>query len=169
MLEKIGIFFENFLKAYGTSFLMMVFAGFIVAFLVEISVKKAFAYLEAKYEGKDRLLALLSAVKMAVIFIVTIVMCLVSTKLILKAELPLPGNVALAPFWFAIIYGAQYIFSMYGIKAILERKGLKIEKKPKVKKEKPKKVNPVEGMTKIARNVYKNAEGKFFNKKGEQI
>ena len=166
--KAIGVAISSFFEAYGTGFGMLVLAGFIIAFVVELGVKKAFAYLEEKLEGKGKILSVLSVIKIGAIFTVTFIMAIVSTRLILKAEVPLPGNNALAPFWFAIIYGAQYVFSMYGIKAILKIKDQpKKEKAPK--EPKPKKVNPVEGMTKIAHNVYRDADGNLYNKKGEKV
>lgn len=167
-INAIGVAISNFFEAYGTGFVMLVVAGFIIAAVVELGVKKAFDYLEEKFDGKDRLLSVLSIAKMAAIFLMTVIMSIVCTKLILKAELPLPGNEALAPFWFAVIYFAQYIFSMYGIKAILRVKDApKKEKAPK--EPKPKKVSPVEGMKKIAWNVYRDENGNLYNKKGEKI
>ena len=164
MFEKLGAFFESFLSEYGVSFAMIVVAGLIIAFVVEISLKKAFAYLEEKYEGKEKLLQILNVVRMGAIFVVTVVMSIISTKLIMESELPLPGNKALAPFWFALIYGCQYIFSMYGIKGILKLKDRpKAEKAPKEKKVK---VNPVAGMERLAKNVYRDADGKLYDKKG---
>ena len=168
MFEKIGNFFEGFLGEYGVGFAMIVLAGAIIAFVVEISLKKAFAYLEDKFEGKEKLLAIVNVGKMGAIFLVTVIMSIVSTKLILQSEVRLPGNSALAPFWFALIYGAQYIFSMKGIKGIIElRNRPKKEKAPK--EPKPKKVNPVEGMEKLASNVYRDKDGKLYDKKGAAL
>lgn len=160
----------DFFGTYGESFAMMVIAGFIIAFIVELGVKKAFDYLEEKLDGKDKILSVLSVIRMGAIFVVTFVMSIVSTHLILNGGLEIPGNKALAPFWFAIIYGAQYVFSMYGIKGILKLKEEKKSKEPKAPKEpKPKKVNPVEGMEKLAYNVYRASDGVLYNKKGEKI
>lgn len=164
----VGVAISSFFEAYGTGFAMLVLAGFIIAAVVELGVKKAFDYLEGKFKDKDGILSALGIAKTATVIAVTFAMAIISTKLILKAELPLPGNEALAPFWFAIIYFAQYVFSMYGIKTILRLKDApKKEKAPK--QPKPKKVSPVEGMTKLARNVYRNADGELFNKKGEKL
>lgn len=168
MFERIGNFIETFLSEYGVSFAMLILAGLIIAFIVEISLKKAFAYLEGKFEGKEKLLELLNILKMGAIFIVTILMSLISVRLIMESELPLPGNKALAPFWFALVYGAQYIFSMYGIKGILNLKHRPKAEKPQ-KEPKPKKVNPVEGMEKLAKNVYRDAEGHLYDKKGVRL
>lgn len=168
MFEKIGNFFEVFLGEYGVGFAMIILAGAIIAFVVEISLKKAFAYLEKKFEGRENLLAILNISKMGAIFLVTVVMSYISTRLILKSEVALPGNSALAPFWFALIYGAQYVFSMKGIKGIIElRNRPRKEKDPK--EPKPKKVNPVEGMEKLASNVYRDKEGKLFDRKGAAL
>lgn len=166
--KTVGVAISGFFEAYGTGFAMLVLAGFIIAFVTELGIKKAFAWLEERLGGKDTLMNVLGIAKMAVIFVFTITASAVSTRLILKGGLPLPGNEALAPFWFAVIYGAQYVFSMYGIKAILRIKDApKKEKEPK--EPKPKKVSPVEGMTKIAHNVYKAADGSLYNRKGERL
>ena len=166
-MENILLAIKQFLEAYGTSFILMAFAGFVIAFIVELGVKEAFAYLEEKIGDKPYL----QIAKMAVIFIVTMGLSAACTSIILKAELPLPGNKALAPFWFAFIYLCQFFFSMKGIKAILKLKDRpKKEKAPKAPKEpKPKKVSPVEGMEKIAHNVYRDAQGNLYDKKGKAI
>ena len=166
--KAVGDAVSSFFDAYGTGFGMLILAGFIIAFVVELGIKKAFTYLEDKLAGKDNLLSVLGIAKMAVIFVFTIVASAVSTHLILKGGIVLPGNNALAPFWFAVIYGAQYVFSMYGIKALLRIR--EKEKEPKAPKEpKPKKAKPTDGMTKIAHNVYKAADGNLYNRKGERL
>lgn len=157
-MEKFWFVIEGFFKDYGTSFLMMVLAGFIIAFVVELGIKGAFKWLVEKLGDKTYL----AIAKMAVIFVFTIAAAIVSTALIMKSGLALPGNKALAPFWFCIIYICQYIFSMKGIKGILALKD-------REKSEKETKVNPVEGMTKVMRNVYKAPDGNLYNKKGERI
>ena len=165
MLEKVGNAVENFLSAYGSSFLVMVLAGLLIAVIIELAVKKAFTWLEERFGD----VKWLDISKMSVIFIVTIALSAISTKLIMVGELPLPGNRALAPFWFGIIYFAQYVFSMYGIKALFRIR----EREPrerKAKEPKPKKVNPVEGMKKISRNCYKDeATGSFYDRKGNKL
>ena len=167
-MEKIGVFLDSFLKAYGVSFLVMVFIGFGIAFLIELGVKKAFKWLEEKLAGKENILAILNIVKMSAIFVVTVGLAVISTRIIMKGGLPLPGNAFMAPFWFLFIYICQYVFSMYGIKGILKIKDR--EKEPKQPKEKKVKVNPVEGMTKISRNCYKDpVSGHFFDRKGNQL
>jgi len=160
-LEKLGSVVEAFLSEYGTGFAMMILAGFIIAFVIEIGVKEAFKYLKEKLGDKSYL----EIARIATIFLVTIVGCIASTVIILTGEIALPGNKALAPLWFCVIYVIQYVFSMYGIKAFL-----KIKDRPKTEKPpKEKKVSPVEGMDKLAHNVYRDAEGNLFNKKGEKI
>lgn len=164
---------RSFLETYGASFAVMVIEGFVIAFFTEIAVKKAFKWLEERFEGNGKILSVVDIARMGVIFLVTVVLSAISTGLLFKAELPLPGNSALAPFWFAVIYIAQYIFSMKGIKGILkirEEAKNKEPKEKKVKEPKPKKVNPVEGYIRISHNCYKDpATGRFYNKKGEQL
>ncbi len=82
------------------------------------------------------------------------------------------GQQGSGPFWFGIIYLCQYIFSMYGIKALFKIKDREPKEKkvrePKQKKEK--KPNPVEGMKKISRNCYKDeATGSFYDRKGNKL
>lgn len=159
--EKVGTVVEEFCSAYGTGFGLMVLAGFIIAFIVEVGVKKAFEYLESVIGDKPYL----EIARMVTIFAVTIIGSVASTVILLKGDVVLPGNKALAPFWFMLIYIIQYVFSMYGIKAFL-----KIKDRPKTEKPpKEKKVSPVEGMEKIARNVYRDASGNLFNKKGVRL
>ena len=159
--DKIGIVVGNFVETYGNGFAMMILAGFIIACIVELGVKQAFKYLEEKLGDKPYL----QIIKMAVIFIVTIGGSIVSTILIMRSGLEIPGNKALAPFWFFVIYGAQYVFSMKGIKTIL-----RIKDRPKTEKPpKEKKVSPVKGMEKLARNVYRDADGKLFDKEGKPV
>ena len=165
-MDKLWSVIEGFFSAYGTSFLLMVLAGFIIAFIVELGVKKAFDWLVEKLGDKPYL----SIAKMAVVFAVTIWGTLMATVLIMKGELPLPGNRALAPFWFAVIYICQYVFSMYGIKAILrikeKEKAPKAPKEPKPKKEKK---DPLAGLEKLADNCYTDGNGNYFNKKGKKL
>lgn len=154
----------DFFNTYGESFAMMLLAGFIIAAIVELGVKNAFEWLEDQLGKKTYL----TIARIAVITLVTVLGSLISTKIITNGSLPLPGNSAFAVFWFFIIYGSQYVFSMYGIKAMLRIKDKK--KEPKAPKEpKPKKAKPTDGMTKIAHNVYKAADGKLYNRKGVEL
>ena len=165
MLEKIGNVVGSFLEAYGSSFAMMIIAGLLIALFVEYAVKKAFEWLEEKFGD----VKWLDTAKISAIFLVTVIFSAIATRLLYVGELPLPGNKALAPFWFGIIYFSQYIFSMYGIKGLLNLK----DKEPKEKapkQPKPKKVNPVEGYKKISRNCYKDeATGIFYDRKGNKL
>ena len=165
MLEKIGNVVGSFLEAYGSSFAMMIIAGLLIALFVEYAVKKAFAWLEEKFGD----VKWLDTAKVSAIFAVTVIFSVIATRLLFIGELPLPGNKALAPFWFGIIYFCQYIFSMYGIKGLLNLKDR--DPKEKAPKEpKPKKVNPVEGFKKISRNCYKDeATGIFYDRKGNRL
>ena len=163
-MENILTGVKGFFEQYGGSFAMMVLAGFIIACIVELGVKSAFRWLGEKL-GEQKYLDI---ARIAVIFLVTVLGSFASTRIIMNGSLELPGNSAFGPFWFFIIYISQYVFSMYGIKAILKIKDApKTEKAPK--EPKPKKVSPVEGMTRIAHNVYKAADGSLYNRKGEKL
>ena len=163
-MENILTGVKGFFEQYGGSFAMMVLAGFIIACIVELGVKSAFRWLEEQL-GKQKYLTI---ARIGVIFLVTVLGSFASTRIIMNGSMELPGNSAFAPFWFFIIYISQYVFSMYGIKAILKIKDApRTEKEPK--EPKPKKVSPVEGMTKIAHNVYRAEDGSLYNKKGEKL
>ena len=165
IFEKLLVLSGDFFKAYGGSFLLMVVAGFLIAAVTELGIKKAFNWLEEKLGDKPYL----SIARIAVIVLFTMFATAYSVVLMFKGELPLPGNKALAPFWFAIIYFIQWVFSMKGIKGILRIKDRPKKEKP-AKEPKEKKVSPVEGYIKIAKNCYKDpATDKFYNKKGEQL
>ena len=160
MKELVNILL-GFFETYGEAFAMMVLAGFIIAGIVELGVKGAFKWLEEKLGEKTYLII----ARISVIFLVTVIGSVASTRIIMNGSLVLPGNSAFAPFWFLIIYGSQYVFSMYGIKAIFNIK----DRSKKEKEPKPKKAKPTDGMTKIARNVYKAADGKLYDKKGVEL
>lgn len=162
MLEKLGLAVENFLNNYGTAFLMMAVAGLIIALVIELAVKNAFAWLEKKFDGKDKVLDALNIAKMSVIFVLTIALTAASTKILMAGGLQFPGNKALAPIWFAVIYFCQYGFSVYGIKSLL---GLK-DREPKQKKERK---DPLEGLQKLSDNCYTDGAGNYFNKKGKKL
>ena len=162
-METIKAFFGE----YGYSFLMMVVIGFVVAIITEITLKKALNWLEGKLAGHERLIAALNVVRTVLIQCMTWIMVIVFTKLLVDT-MPLPGSVVLWPVWLCLVYIVQYVFSMYGIKGILKIKDK--EKEPKQPKEKKVKVNPVEGMTKISRNCYKDpVSGNFYDRKGNQL
>lgn len=163
---------KSFFSDYGYSFLMMVVIGAVVALILELTIKKALDWLEAKLEGHDKALALLAAVRAALIQCVTWLMVACFTKLLVD-NMPLPAGAVFYPVWLLLVYIIQYVFSMYGLKGLLKLIKDRSEREPKVKEEKepkPKKVNPVEGFTKISHNCYKDtATGLFYNKKGEQL
>ena len=162
-METIKAFFGE----YGYSFLMMVVIGFVVAIITEITLKKALNWLEGKLAGHERLIAALNVVRTVLIQCMTWIMVIVFTKLLVDT-MPLPGSAVLWPVWLCLVYIVQYVFSMYGIKGILKIKDK--EKEPKQPKEKKVKVNPVEGMTKISRNCYKDpVSGNFYDRKGNQL
>lgn len=161
-------FIKNFFGEYGYSFLMMVIVGAVIALLLEITVKKAFAWLEEKLGDKGK--KVLAAVKMAVIQVLTWIMVIFSTKLIV-GSMPLPGNAVFALIWAALIYVIQYLFSCWGIKGIQgwiarkdERSEARKDAKAKAQKEKPV-LNKVPGTD----NLYTDAEGHYCDSKGRRL
>lgn len=164
-METIKAFFSD----YGYSFLMMVVIGAVVALILELTVKKALDWLKAKLEGHDKALTLLAAVRAALIQCVTWLLVACFTKLLVD-NMPLPAGAVFYPVWLLLVYIIQYIFSMYGIKGLLELIKSRSGREPKEKEEKPRKTNPVEGYVKIGHNCYKDpATGNFYNRKGERL
>lgn len=162
--------FRAFLEAYGFSFAVMVIGGFVIAFFVEVAVKGSFKWLEERFKKNEKVLQVLYIVRIGVIFLVTVILTAVSTKLIYKAQLALPGgnSVALAPFWFGLIYIAQYVFSMKGIKGLLKIRDENKEKEPKEPKPKKEKKDPLEGLTKYSEKLWTDGNGNYYNKKGQK-
>jgi len=154
-MEVIG----NFFKDYGYSFAMFVLAGAIIALLLEITVKKVFDWLEPKFDEKGK--KVLAIVKAVVIQLLTWASCIICAKLIVD-NMPLPGGKVFIIIWVPLVYIIQYIFSMYGIKGIIEW----LEKRHEPKPEKP---NPVEGMKQLSDNLYINALGQYFTKEGKRL
>ena len=54
--EKILVLSGDFFSAYGGSFLLMVVAGFLIAAVTELGIKKAFNWLEEKLGDNGRIL-----------------------------------------------------------------------------------------------------------------
>ena len=160
-LEVIATAVKSFLDAYGLSIALMVIVGLIIAFIVELAVKNAFDWLE-KQTGIN--VKVLKISRISVIFLITMGLTIASTVIILKGGVPLPGNSALAPIWFMLIYICQYVFSMFGIKNIL---GIKDKKKePTTDKEKK---DPLAGLQQVSKKVWTDGNGNYYNKRGKQI
>lgn len=153
---------KNFLNDYGYSFLMMVIEAFVIAILLEITVKKALSWLEGKWAGNEKLLKALDAIKTFLIQFVTWVMvvCFVN---ILMENMPLPGSKVFFPVWLGLLYILQYLFSCWGIKGFQSWLKRMSEKEPKEKKEKP-----VLTKTDYA-GIYKDETGKLVDKKGNPV
>lgn len=160
-MEKLGVFdvIRSFLEAYGWSFLILVGMGFLTALLAEATVKKPIEWLEKKWAGNEKRLAILQAVKMIVLQIFVWTLC-IWFGCILQKGMPLPGNGALLPFWIGAIYGIQLIFSMFVVKRIFEHREEKKEKEPEPKE----KLEKTE-----VRGVFRNEAGQLVDKHNEPI
>jgi len=152
---------KAFFAEYGYSFLMMVVIGFVVAIITEITVKKGLNWLEEKLGEKGK--KILAVARIIVIQLATWGQVIIYTK-ILVDHMPLPGGKVFYIIWAFLVYIIQYLFSMYGIKGILEMIANR-NKEPKAKKEK---VDPVAGMEKLADNVYFDGQY-YYNRKGVRI
>ena len=158
--------FKAFFAEYGYSFLMMVVIGFVIAIITEITLKKALNWLEGKLAGHDRLVAILNFVRTILIQCVTWIMVICFTKLLVET-MPLPGNGIMWPVWLCLVYIIQYVFSMYGIKGILNALKKQAEKEPKQKESEK---DPLEGLRKISDNLYTDDKGGYFQlKKGKAV
>ena len=157
-METIRAFFAE----YGYSFFMMVVIGFVTAIITEITVKKALNWLEQQVGEKGK--KILAVVRIVVIQLATWGQVILYTHILVK-NMPLPGGKVFYIIWMFLVYIIQYVFSMFGIKGILELISKLKNRQPKVKKEK---FDPVAGMEKLDENVYYDGTA-YYNKKGVKL
>ena len=159
-METIKAFFAE----YGYSFLMMVVIGFVTAIITEITIKKALSWLEEQVGDKGK--KILAVARVVAIQIATWGQVILYTHILVK-NMPLPGGKVFYVVWMFLVYIIQYLFSMYGIKGILEAiaKKAEKEKQPKVKKEK---FDPVAGMQQLSDNLFTDGVG-YYTKKGQKL
>ncbi len=158
-MEKYGVVdvVRSFLEAYGWGFLVLVGMGCLIALLVEATVKKPIEWLEKKWKGNERRLAILQAVKMIVLQIFIWGLS-VWFGVLLQKGMKMPGNGVLLPFWIGMIYGIQFLFSMFVVKKIFGEKEEKSAPEPKAELEKTN-----------VRGVFKNKDGQLVDKNNEPI
>lgn len=158
-MEKYGVVdvVRSFLEAYGWGFLVLVGMGCLIALLVEATVKKPIEWLEKKWKGNERRLAILQAVKMIVLQILIWGLSVWFGDLLQKG-MEMPGNGVLLPFWIGMIYGIQLLFSMFVVKKIFGEKEEKSAPEPKAELEKTN-----------VRGVFKNKDGQLVDKNNEPI
>ena len=158
--------FKSFLGAYGWGLLTLIGAGLLVAFLIEIIIKNPVKWLEEKWSAHERLIAVLQGAKMVLTQVVAWTLCVWFAQLVCKV-LPLPGAEVLLPLWVAVVYVAQYIFSVFGIKGFLALLKKRAEKKEKEEKPAP---EPKEILTKTnIKGVFKNQSGILVDKNNNPI
>jgi len=153
---------KAFFAEYGYSFFMMVVIGFVTAIITEITVKKALNWLEQQVGEKGK--KILAVVRIVVIQLATWGQVILYTHILVK-NMPLPGGKVFYIIWMFLVYIIQYVFSMFGIKGILELISKLKNRQPKVKKEK---FDPVAGMEKLDENVYFDGTA-YYNKKGVKL
>lgn len=144
---------ESFWEEYGYSFIMLFIWGVVAALMIEYTIKVAFDSLIAKSEDKKPSLVkgkAFSSLTCGVIFSIY-------GAYAVMTGMVLPGGKAMCIVWFSIVYLVQFLFSMYGIKYLKNRK----EKPKKEKTPKPKtlskRVQYGEGQT-----IYKKLEDGTF-------
>lgn len=159
-METIKAFFAE----YGYSFLMMVVIGFVTAIITEITIKKALNWLEERLSDKGK--KILAVARVVAIQLATWGQVILYTHILVK-NMPLPGGKVFYVVWMFLVYIIQYLFSMYGIKGILEAiaKKAEKEKQPKVKKEK---LDPVAGMQQLSDNLFTDGVN-YYTKKGQKL
>jgi len=166
---------KAFFGAYGDSFLMMVVIGFVIAIILEITVKKAIEWLEKKFEGKERVLSALKFIKIVLIQAGTWFMVIKFTMLLVN-NMPLPANKALYPVWVCLVYIIQYLFSCWGIKGVInlikkraEKRQAKADEKA-IEKARAEAISShivkVEGYKNLYRNIETN---EFCDEKGNKV
>lgn len=96
---------------------MMVIIGAVVALILEITVKKAFVWLESKLADSDKAVKLAAAFKAFTIQAITWAMVVAFTDILVE-NMPLPGGAVFLPVWLALVYVIQYLFSCWGIKGL---------------------------------------------------
>ena len=153
---------KAFFAEYGYSFFMMVVIGFVTAIITEITVKKALNWLEQQVGEKGK--KILAVVRIVVIQLATWGQVILYTHILVK-NMPLPGGKVFYIIWMFLVYIIQYVFSMFGIKGILELISKLKNKQPKPKREK---FDPVAGMEKLDENVYFDGSA-YYNKKGVKL
>lgn len=157
---------KNFFEAYGISFLVLVITSFVIAMLTEITIKKAFEWLEEKLSGKKWVLV----AKVVGIQVFTWTLTLWFSKL-LVAGLPFPGSAVLFPVWICLVYLLQYLFSCWGIKGFLawlkkraEKKAEKAAEAAAIEAAKPQLIKVV-GSDKL----YTDGQGHYFDARGNRL
>ena len=153
---------KAFFAEYGYSFFMMVVIGFVTAIITEITVKKALNWLEQQVGEKGK--KILAVVRIVVIQLATWGQVILYTHILVK-NMPLPGGKVFYIIWMFLVYIIQYVFSMFGIKGILELISKLKNRQPKPKREK---FDPVAGMEKLDENVYFDGTA-YYNKKGVKL
>ena len=157
---------KNFFAEYGSSFLVLVVTSFVIAMLTEITIKKAFEWLEQKLAGKKWVLV----AKVVGIQVFTWVLTLWFTKL-LVAGLPFPGSAVLYPVWICLVYLLQYLFSCWGIKGFLAWLKKRAERKAEKKAEEAALEAAKPQLMKVAGsdNLYTDGQGHYFDAKGRRM
>ena len=134
-----------------------------IALITEITVKKAFAWLEEKIG--DKLPKALPILRMGAIQFAVWLQVLVFTKMLVES-MPLPAGKVFYPVWLFLVYIVQFIVSCWGIKGVQGWAEKKINAEPK---QKPEKKDPNEGHTQISGNLWTDGQGHYFDKKGRML
>lgn len=158
-------FIKNFADQYGVSFLVLVVISFVIAMLTEVTIKKAFEWLEKKLDGKKWI----AIAKIVGIQLFTWALTIWFSAL-LVAGLPFPGSKVLFPVWLCLVYFLQYLFSCWGIKGFLDWLKKRAQRKAEKKAEKEALEAAKPQLVKVAgtENLYTDGQGHYYDAKGRR-
>lgn len=111
-------FLKVFCDTYGASLLMLIGQGCLIAFMIELAIKKGYDTNIARAEGEVK--AKLMRNKTRICVIASVIASAFAALSVMKGML-LPGGLYLFGAWFGIVFVVQYAVSMKGLKYFIEK------------------------------------------------
>lgn len=165
--------FNTFIESYGLGITMLVVGGLVVAFMIEISIKNGFNWIESKVsDGKVK--SILPIIRFFSILVGSVVFTGAATDGVIE-QWGLPANGFVKFIWWSISYLSQYVFSLCGIKGMLYlidwgrarnaiREKERAELKALAEANKPH-LTPVAG----TKDLFVTDDGQYVNSKGRPV
>lgn len=171
-MEKVLNAVSNYLDAWGFSILTLIIGGFVIAILVEITIKKTAEWLLSKVDDKAESAVII--IKGISVLIATLALSVKFTDGII-AGMGLPGGAFSRLLWISAMYIVQWFFSLVGVKGLaawwngrrdraIERAEAKALAKAEAEANKPK-LTPVPG----TKGLFTNELGEYVNAKGQKV